>query len=240
MENCIVSEITKEELLSKLDPKWNELIGNVEAKTYWNDIVERINKSISTGHLVMPSLNKVFAPLNTIDFSKFKVLLIGQDPYPGVGVADGFAFSLRKGDRIQDSLEIIFKEIDNEYGSKLAQTHQYNGNLISWVKQGVLLLNSSLTIGNSGDNHRSCGWRKFVDEIITYLDNNYKFVTLAFGVEAKKAAEKIINNSNLVLGAGHPSPLNTRTPFLGCGVFTKCNELLIDNCLLPINWILPK
>lgn len=240
MDNCIVDQISKEELISQLNKDWEIRLGNLAAKTYWNDIVKKINASIAAGHLVMPSLKRVFAALNNTPMDKFRVLLIGQDPYPAIGVATGYAFSTFKDDYIQDSLERIFMEIDKEYGSNMAKTHKTNGSLLPWTKQGVMLLNPILTTGGFGDMHKSCKWNSFTREVIEYLDNNYKFVTLAFGSDARKAAEVIINNKELVIAVGHPSPRNTTTPFIGSNCFAKCNDLLIKNSLLPINWVLPK
>ena len=240
MDNCIVEEITKEELLEQLDPRWKKRLDKIEDRLYWDDIVSRINASIAEGKLVMPSISRIFQALNKTPMDKFRVLLIGQDPYPNIGVATGYAFSLFPGEYLQSSLERIFVEIDNEYGSNLCRTHKSNGSLVNWVNQGVMLLNTVLTTDGYKSPHMSCKWQKFVHEVVEYLDANYRFVTIALGAEARKVAEHVVSNKDLIITAGHPSARNASSIFIGSNCFAKCNDLLIKNELMPINWILPK
>ena len=236
-----MSAITEEELLKQLDERWNILLVNIADRAYWKTIVTKINMTIDDDRLVMPSLKRVFISLNTIELDKFRVLCLGQDPYPNIGVATGFAFSSWKDSPIPYSLENIYTEVDNEYGTNMVKTRHYNGSLKPWTDQGVLLLNSALTIGSKrdgkNDSHRTCGWDKFIAEVISFLDKNYKFVTIAFGADAKKLAEKLVLNKDLVIGVTHPAaPAGRGAPFIGCNAFVKCNELLIKNSLLPIKW----
>lgn len=237
--------ITKTELLRLLDSKWFQLIENLDKKPYWDRIVEGINKSIDNGNVIIPSEENIFKALNEINFSKFRVLMIGQDPYPTIGYATGFAFSANNisGKPLPGSLMNIFKEIDRSYGSSM--TESPNGNLFSWKEQGVLLLNSYLTIGTTisqgrsrkiNDSHREIGWGEFISDVIRYLDKSYKFVTLALGREAQKISLMLDKNKKFIVEAPHPSPINTIKQFLGCDCFVKCNELLIQNELLPIKW----
>lgn len=232
--------ITKDELLDLLDERWFILIDGLRDRNYWDMIVGGINKSIENGFSIIPEKVNIFRALNTLRLDKFRVLLIGQDPYPTIGNANGYSFSANplRG-RIPPSLDNIFNEIDRSYGST---TMRNNGNLSKWVDQGVLLLNSYLTIGTKtgikkiNDSHRSIGWGEFTSEIIRYLDSKYKFVTLALGKEAQKISSIISENRSLIIEAPHPSPMNTARPFIGCDCFVKCNDLLIRNELSPIKW----
>lgn len=236
MSRAITEEITKEELLEQLDDKWRAMIPGIDERKYWDSIVEGINESIENKHFVMPGLNKIFAALNDIDLSSFRVLMIGQDPYPTPGMATGHAFSVKDGKFIPASLKNIFAEIDRCYDSTLATDRQTEGDLSLWTEQGVLLLNSVLTIGVGRYQHLSIGWKNFTNEIVSYLDKNYTFVTIALGSDAQKVADRLERNEHLVVKAGHPSPLNTTHPFLGCDCFVRCNKLLRANKLLPIRW----
>lgn len=236
MSSAITEAVTKDDLLDQLDDKWRVLIPDIDERKYWDSIVEGINDSIEKRHFVMPGLAHIFDALNEIDLSRFRVLIIGQDPYPTPGMATGFAFSIKNGKYISKSLLNIFNEIDRCYDSSLANDRQTEGDLSSWSEQGVLLLNSVLTIGTDHYQHLSIGWKQFTNEIVSFLDKNYTFVTIALGADAQKVADRLSVNEHLVVKAGHPSPLNTTHPFLGCNCFVKCNELLRANKLLPIRW----
>ena len=215
-------KITKEILLSKLDVNWFKLMPELRDKPYWNDIVFNINKSIDDGYMIVPKLDDIFKAINTLNLANFRVLLIGQDPYPTIGNANGYSFSVNPGVKTPASLLNMFKEIDRTYDSTMVDDNKFNGCLDSWVDNGVFLLNSILTIGIlkhsiGGDyeksrimSHKNIGWIDFVTDIIRYLDCNYKFVTLALGATAKTMAELVTRNANNVIYAGHPSPMMKR------------------------------
>lgn len=238
MTNYFDFEITIKDLKDNLDEKWSRFLGNnLFERPYWKTIKTGINKTIKNKKIVIPNITQIFSPLNSIELDKFRVLIIGQDPYPTIGYANGFSFSTTKGLKIPKSLENIYKEIDLEYGTNMVDKNKFNGDLIEWSKQGVLLLNSSLTIGEKNESHISIGWNFFTEEIIKFLDLNYTFVTLAMGAKATNVADKIIiNNKNNLIKTGHPSPLNTAKKFIGCNCFSDCNKLLIKQNLLPIKW----
>lgn len=229
--------ITKEQLLSHLNRFWFEMIPGLATRPYWNLIVDGINKSIRAGNSVVPSLDKVFVALNDIDLRKFRVLLIGQDPYPTLGKANGHSFSVNKGFPIRGSLENIFKEIDREYGTTYQIDRKLSGELTSWTNQGVLLFNTILTVEvGKYRSHASIGWTQFTNEIIRFLDNGYRFVTIALGRDAQNAAMLIVRNGHLKVEAGHPSPQAVTSNFIGSDCFSTCNGKLRAIHLLPIRW----
>lgn len=221
-----------------------EILGEeVMEAGYWEDIASKITDSLDNNFTLVPSPERIFVALNTLELQKFRVLIIGQDPYPTVGDANGFAFSVSKGRRIPKSLANIFQEIENEYGiAKFSKTkHATNGDLKSWTEQGVLLLNTVPTIGlhriKKPDSHRKCGWEHFTEDVLKALDKDYEFVVLAWGNDARSVVnETITRNKDNVIFSGHPSPINTTHPFVGCGCFRKCNERLLAMGLLPIKW----
>ena len=239
-------KVTKTSLLENLDEKWFLLIPNLREKAYWDDIVTGINKTIDKNMIIVPNVSMIFRALNTFNPSNFKVLLIGQDPYPTIGNAMGYSFSVTSGKKVPPSLLNMFKEIDRSYNSNMSVKNVNNGDLTRWSEQGVLLLNSILTIGvslNKNDktkteSHATIGWQMFIQDIINYLDTNYKFITLALGSFAQKIAKLIVKNSDKgqIINAPHPSPLNIKYQFYGCNCFENCNDELIKLKLIPIKW----
>lgn len=242
MANMFDTRITKDELKTLLDSKWVTRLGeDLFDRPYWETIVDGINKTISTKGSVIPRKTQIFAALNNFDPSNFRVLMIGQDPYPTPGNATGYAFSSANGRPAPASLKQIFKEIDQEYGSNMFKERAFKGSLDQWTDQGVLLLNSVLTIGFELEKHTDIGWKSFVGDVIKYLDETYIFVTLALGTEAiKMANDNIVNNKNMIVTAGHPSPLNRTRPFIGSKCFEKVNSILMTNNMLTIKWVLQK
>ena len=229
--------ITKEILLSKLNDNLLEWIPNLSKQKYWDDIVKGINETIKKGKVIYPNLCCVFRALNELPLNKFRVLIIGQDPYPTPGFADGFSFSVRSGKQIPRSLANIFSEIDRTFESDMSTRNASNGDLEKWNERGVLLLNTVLTIGDRNESHVQIHWQDFTQDVIQYLDENYTFVTIAMGSYAKKVSEIITKNKANVITVGHPSPLNTTNKFYGCNCFEDCNNKLMENGLLPINWV---
>lgn len=240
--NMFDDEITLEELESNLNEQWKIRLGSdLFKKTYWKTIVDGINATIKKGNMVIPRKRQIFNALNRFDSSNFRVLMIGQDPYPTPGNATGFAFASAAGKPTPASLKNIFKEIDNEYGSHMFDERKFNGTLDPWIDQGVLLLNTALTIGLKNEKHTTIGWRRFIGDVISYLDRTYVFVTLAFGADAAKVAnDLIVKNKSLVIITGHPSPLNTAHPFVGCKCFEQANAKLLIQNMVPIKWTIEK
>ena len=189
-------------------------------------IDEELNKS-----KFYPKIDQIFNAINNIELSKLKAVIIGQDPYHN-GSAHGYSFSVLPSRQIPASLQNIFKELKTEYN---ISTLPSSGCLLPWTDEGVLLLNTILTVEPSKPkSHANIGWQDFTNAIIQYIDNNYKVVFLAWGNNAQKTCNIVHNNP--VIKSGHPSPLNTSKPFVGCNCFKECNNELIKMGILPIRW----
>lgn len=234
---CIKQKITKEELLDHLPNYWKIAIPDIVERTYWDLIVKAINNTIQAGGLVIPGLPTIFKAYETFNHDTFKLLLIGQDPYPTLGDANGYAFWSNARIPAKSYIRML-EELEDEYGPGSVRVMR-NGNLAHWRDQGVFMMNSALTLpkipGQSNINHQSL-WKAFTREIIEYLDKHFTFATLAMGRVSYEFADMVNINQGLVIKTGHPSPLNTRVPFLGTGCFRRCNELLVKNEILPIRW----
>ncbi|MGY8920239.1 MAG: uracil-DNA glycosylase [Flavobacteriales bacterium] len=182
-----------------------------------------------------PEKNKIFSALNHCPFENLKVVILGQDPYHGVNQANGLSFSVNSNEKSPPSLKNIFIEINNDINTPI----RTNGDLTDWANQGVLLLNSVLSVekGKPG-SHSKIGWEIFTDNIIQLISNNKsKIVFMLWGGYAKKK-EKLINlNKHLILKTGHPSPLSAnRGYWFGNEHFSKCNSFLISQGFSPIKW----
>ena len=234
---CIKRRITKDELLSYLPRYWKIAIPDITERSYWDLIVKAINETINAGGLVIPSLPTIFKAYETFNHDTFKLLLIGQDPYPTLGDANGYAFWSNAKIPAKSYMRML-EELSEEYGVNSVRIMK-NGNLAHWRDQGVFMMNSALTIpmipGRMNINHQSV-WKAFTREIIEYLDKNFTFVTLAMGKISYEFADMVVINQGFVVKTGHPSPLNTRIPFIGTGCFRRCNDFLVKNEMLPIRW----
>ena len=179
-----------------------------------------------------PSKENIFKSFELIN--NIKVLIIGQDPYHKKGQANGLSFSVNKDIKIPPSLRNIFKELNQEYGYDKPK----HGDLSSWSKQGVLLLNSILTVEEGKpSSHKKLGWEDFTDNIIRYIsDNEENIVFLLWGNFAKSKEILIDENKHHILKSSHPSPFSVNRGFLGCGHFKKCNEYLKLKNINPIDW----
>ncbi|MBQ6042984.1 MAG: uracil-DNA glycosylase [Clostridia bacterium] len=185
-------------------------------------------------YTVYPGMYDIFNAFKYTPYEQVKAVILGQDPYHGEGQAHGLAFSVREGVEIPPSLRNIFKELHDETGAPIPES----GCLDRWAKQGVLLLNSVLTVraGMAG-SHRNKGWEQITDAAIAALNAREKpVVFLLWGAFAKEKLPLITNRRHLVLQAPHPSPLSAFYGFFGCGHFAKCNEFLVSNGETPIEW----
>ena len=227
------------DLTNHIPTPWRELIGEDELnKPYWSNIINILNSSP-----FYPPTKDIFRSLSLVEPSQVKCIIIGQDPYIKEGQANGLSFSVNNGMSIPPSLRNIYNEIMLEYAIDKNKIPTYikqfskHGDLTPLAKQGVLLLNSILTVQpNKSNSHKNIGWEFFTSRLLRCLDDKYKFVVLAWGNNAKKIAMETIKN-NVVLCAGHPSPLNTSNPFIGCGCFKQCNTLLKSIGIAPIRWV---
>ena len=182
---------------------------------------------------IAPSLQNIFKAFELCTYHETKVVIFGQDPYFQEGLANGLAFSVNKDNPIPASLKNIYKEIKNDIGV----LHNKDGSLEAWALQGVLLLNSCLTVEVSKPgSHLEIGWDNFIKEIIFLLNKKNNLVFLLWGKNAQKYIKYIDSKSHLILTAAHPSPLSAYRGFFGCGHFSQCNDYLKVNGLEEIIW----
>lgn len=221
--------------IKSLSTEWDELLKEEYGKPYFKELSEKVNQAYQTSR-VFPPAKLVFNALMLCPFDKIKVVIIGQDPYHGVGQAHGLSFSVPDGIRQPPSLQNIFKELETDI---LGFKAPNSGNLEAWAKQGVLLLNALLTVqeGQPG-SHKSFGWEKFTDALIKLIsDKKEHVVFMLWGTYAISKKELIDANKHLVLTAAHPSPL-ARGAFFGSKHFSKANNYLTERGLSPIDWSL--
>ena len=217
----------------KLGNDWDEKIGREFEKEYYLRL-RNFLKEEYTSHTVFPDMYDLFSALKATPYSKVKVVILGQDPYHEPGQAHGMAFSVKPGVQIPPSLLNMYKEINSEFGYPIPKT----GYLMKWAEQGVLLLNTVLTVrSGEANSHQNKGWETFTDEIIRQLNARRDgIVFLLWGNNAKKKKELITNPQHYILETVHPSPLSASRGFMGCGHFKKANEFLISNLKSPIDW----
>lgn len=217
----------------KLGNDWDEKIGREFEKEYYLKL-RNFLKEEYTSHTVFPDMYDLFSALKATPYSKVKVVILGQDPYHEPGQAHGMAFSVKPGVQIPPSLLNMYKEINSEFGYPVPKT----GYLMKWAEQGVLLLNTVLTVrSGEANSHQNKGWEIFTDEIIRQLNARRDgIVFLLWGNNAKKKKELITNPQHYILETVHPSPLSASRGFMGCGHFKKANEFLISNLKSPIDW----
>ncbi len=209
--------------------EWKQIIDEEREKDYYKNLKLFVDEQYAT-QTVYPPREKIFNAFKLTPYDDVKVVILGQDPYHGENQAHGLAFSVQHGIKVPPSLVNIYKEIDGE--------KRVSGNLESWAKQGVLLLNTVLTVeaGKAG-SHRNKGWEKFTDEIIKSINKkDTPIVFLFWGKPAQAKASLITNPIHHVLTAPHPSPLSAHTGFFGCNHFKLANDILEQTGQTPINW----
>lgn len=216
----------------KITKNWANLLKEEFEKPYFKDLQKFLEKEYST-YEVYPSMENIFSALNSVKYEDIKVVIIGQDPYHEPHQAHGLAFSVQEGVEIPPSLINIYKEIEDD----LKITCKKTGDLTRWAKQGVLLLNTTLTVRRGlANSHRGHGWEIFTNEIIKLLSKREKpIVFLLWGSNAQSFAPEISSN-HLVLKAPHPSPLSAYRGFFGCKHFSKANAFLKEHNMEPIDW----
>jgi uracil-DNA glycosylase len=213
---------------------WEDLIHNEFRKSYFQELQKKIALERKE-HLVHPKEHLVFRAFELTPLDKVKVVILGQDPYPSSGHAHGLAFSVDPSVRpIPKSLQNIFKEIESNFGSSIPE----HGCLDRWAEQGVLMLNTVLTVRSGAPkSHANLGWERFTDEVIRVLNNQNSVIVFIFwGNDAKKKMQLVDANRHLVLTGAHPSPLSAYRGFFGCQHFLKANVWLEKNGRLPIEW----
>lgn len=218
----------------KLEAGWLNVLKEEFEKPYFSDLKKFLVHEREQ-FTVYPTGNRIFAAFDYAPFDVLEVVILGQDPYHGPGQANGLCFSVADGIRQPPSLVNIFKELKSDLDCQIP----LSGNLEPWAKQGVFLLNATLTVrANTAGSHQNKGWETFTDAVIkTISDKKENIVFLLWGNYAKAKADLIDNNKHLVLTAAHPSPL-ARGAFFGCKHFSKANAYLLSKGKKPINWCL--
>ena len=206
---------------------------NHDLKKQLLSIEARLEEEIKLGKIIFPKRENIFRSLQLVQPYEVKVVILGQDPYHNFNQADGLAFSVSNFQSLPPSLRNIFIEIENDLNIKIEK----KGNLENIAKQGVLLLNSILTVEkNNPGSHKNIGWEKLTDIIISSLSLMGNIVFILWGNFAKKKSNLIDNNINLVINSSHPSPFSAHKGFFGSKPFSKCNDYLISKGKEPIKW----
>ncbi|NQZ22104.1 MAG: uracil-DNA glycosylase [Colwellia sp.] len=219
----------------KIKPQWQELLNAEQNKPYFSLLNNEIAKQRNDGDVIFPVEADVFNAFSYRDLTDIKVVILGQDPYHGEKQAHGLAFSVQPGVKVPPSLANIYKELANEYSDFNIPEH---GCLTEWAQQGVLLLNTVLTVKQAqAHSHAKLGWEKFTDTVIRKIsEENSSCVFILWGAHAQKKGNNINNDKHLVLSGPHPSPLSAYRGFFGCQHFSKTNEWLSANNKTIINW----
>lgn len=215
---------------------WQEIHEQERKKTYYCDMYDFIKKEYENGPC-FPPFGSIMTAFNMTPFDSVKCVILGQDPYPGPGQAMGMSFSVPDGISLPPSLRNIYREIQDEFGFQMPQA----GNLSYWARQGVLLLNTILTVkAHNPGSHAGCGWETYTDTMIRTLNQKPDpVVYMLWGAKARAKKSLVTNKGHLVLEAAHPSPYSADKGFFGCGHFKKCNEFLAQNNMVPIDWHIP-
>ena len=215
---------------------WNPILNGEFSKPYWGELQQFVHEE-RTRQLVFPPHDEVFAALHLTPYASVKVLILGQDPYHGPGQAHGLCFSVRRGVPIPPSLANIYKELEADVGVK-APAH---GNLEAWARQGVLLLNASLTVrAHKAASHQGKGWEIFTDEGIKAVNAKpERVVFILWGASARKKRSFVDTSRHVIIESAHPSPLSAHRGFFGSRPFSRANEALVAAGREPVDWSLP-
>jgi len=218
----------------KIEKSWDLELKNEYQKPYFKSLLDFVESEYNS-KICYPPKAEIFSAFKHCVFDDLKVVIIGQDPYHGKGQANGLCFSVKQGIKHPPSLKNIFTELEID----LKKSYPTNGNLERWAKQGVLLLNATLTVEESkAGSHQSKGWEKFTDAVIAKIsEQKQDVVFLLWGGFAKKKGSKIDKNKHQILESGHPSPLSANRGFwFGNNHFSKCNQFLKSKGLTEIDW----
>lgn len=216
-----------------LNNDWDALLSDEFSSDYYLELREFL-KTEYFSRRIYPPMNDIFNALKYTPYKDTRVVILGQDPYHGYGQAHGLCFSVKEGVKFPPSLKNIFKELESELGI----SEPKSGELVGWAKQGVLLLNTTLTVREGQpQSHKGHGWEILTDRIIEMLNKkNEPVVFILWGGNARSKKLLITNPNHLVLESAHPSPLSAYAGFFGCNHFIKTNEFLTSRGLTPIDW----
>lgn len=217
-----------------LTKDWSEQLDFIFKQGYYRHLLEFLEYESTHNKTIYPPKDQIFTAFNPSSFKNTKVIILGQDPYHNEGQAHGLSFSVPDGVRVPPSLRNIYQELSSD----LSITPSQSGNLTHWATQGVLLLNSALTVEkNLPGSHAKSGWVDFTDTVIDILnEKKQNLVFLLWGAYAQKKTELIDQDKHLVLTAAHPSPFSAHKGFFGCKHFSKTNDYLKIHKLKTINW----
>jgi uracil-DNA glycosylase len=217
----------------KIEESWKTVLADEFEKPYFSVLTEFVRNEYKT-HTIYPPAKLIFNAFDQCPFDKLKVVILGQDPYHGPGQAHGLCFSVNDGVDFPPSLRNIFKELQNDVGKEIPRS----GNLTGWAKQGVLLLNATLTVrANLAGSHQNKGWEEFTDAAIHIINEQKQHVVfILWGNYAISKTRFIDQNKHLVLSSVHPSPLSASRGFFGNHHFSRANEFLQQHGLEPVRW----
>lgn len=212
---------------------WNEVLKD-EFNAEYYQVLRGFLKYEYSAETIYPSMYDIFNAFKATPYSEVKVVILGQDPYHQPSQAHGMCFSVKKGVRLPPSLRNIYREISRDLGIEMGE----DGYLMPWAKQGVLLLNTVLTVRRGQPmSHEGYGWERFTDAVLKKLNERKKpVIFLLWGAPARKKAKLITDKRHVILEAAHPSPLSAHYGFFGCGHFSKVNEILQSWGEKPIDW----
>ncbi|WP_315006492.1 uracil-DNA glycosylase [uncultured Granulicatella sp.] len=212
---------------------WNEILSEEMKKDYYQELLAFVQKRREEVS-VFPEEKNVFRALELTPFESVKVVILGQDPYHGFGQAHGLSFSVQKGIPLPPSLRNIYKELQEDLGGELPT----EGDLSHWAKQGVLLLNTVLTVEEGNANsHKGMGWERLTNRLIESLNElNHPVIFILWGKPAQDKEKLITNPSHVILKSPHPSPLSAYRGFFGSKPFSRINDILIQQGQIPIRW----
>ncbi|MFL7034335.1 uracil-DNA glycosylase [Vibrio lentus] len=217
---------------------WESIINDEREKAYFQSVLVFVEQQRNSGKTVYPPQEQVFSAFDMTPFESVRVVILGQDPYHGANQAHGLAFSVLPGVKIPPSLRNMYKELAQDIEGFEIPSHGY---LDTWASQGVLMLNTVLTVEEAkAHSHAKCGWETFTDTIIAELNQRSEpIIFLLWGAHAQKKGQAIDAEKHHVLVAPHPSPLSARRGFFGCQHFSMTNKLLSSINQQPIDWTLP-
>lgn len=220
-----------------MEQSWSDLLHDLRDAPFFKEAMDFYDSEVAAGKNCFPARHEIFNAFRLTPLSSLKVIILGQDPYPTPGNAMGLAFSVNPGVPVPRSLVNIYKELSAEFPDFQAPRH---GCLTSWAAQGVLMLNTVLTVEEGKPNsHAGHGWEQFTDEVLARINASTRNnVYILWGNKAKAKCRFVDRSANLVLESAHPSPLSA-SRFFGCGHFAKANEYLMSCGRAPVNWQLP-
>ncbi len=216
---------------------WAELLKGELTEDYFIELAAKLEEE-SALYTIYPASNQLFTALNLTTYDDTRVVIIGQDPYHGEGQAHGLAFSVQAGQPLPPSLRNIYQELQDDLGITMSDLAATNDDLSSWAKQGVLLLNTVLTVrADQANSHQNIGWEQFTDRVIDVLNQRPKpVIFLLWGRNAETKGKLITASHHYILRAAHPSPLSAYRGFFGCHHFSQVNEILRELGKNEIDW----